>query len=108
MIKLFISYRSLDSAKVDACLQQIEAFKDADGKPRYQIWIDRRSIPGGADWWKSIVNGIRHECAVFVFMVSEESVKSENCRAELKFARQLNRPILPVVLPAEYEYNPTR
>ncbi len=105
MTKLFISYRSLDSKIVDACLEQIEALKDEHGNPRYTVWIDRRSIPIGKDWWQSIVKGIRSECEVFVFMVSQESVRSENCRVELHFARQLNRPIMPIVLPEAYDYN---
>jgi len=108
MTKLFISYRSLDSKTVDECLAQIEALKDEHGNPRYTVWIDRRSIPTGQDWWQSIVKGIRKECEVFVFMVSQESVRSENCRIELRFARQLNRPIMPIVLPEEYNYNPIK
>ena len=108
MTKLFISYRSLDSKTVDECLAQIEALKDEHGNPRYTVWIDRRSIPAGQDWWQSIVKGIRKECEVFVFMVSQESVRSENCRAELRFARQLNRPIMPIVLPEAYVYNPRK
>jgi hypothetical protein len=37
MIKLFISYRSLDSAKVDTLVARMKSLKNADGTPRY-VW----------------------------------------------------------------------
>jgi formylglycine-generating enzyme required for sulfatase activity len=48
------------------------------------------------------------KCDVFVFMISQESVLNKNCRAELTFARRLNRPILPVVLTDEFFYDPVK
>jgi formylglycine-generating enzyme required for sulfatase activity len=105
MIKLFISYRSLDSAKVDKLVTRIASLKNGDGTPRYQIWQDKTSIPVGQDWWQAIVQGI-DKCDVFVFMVSRESVQNVNCRDELTYARKRNRPIIPFVLEDEFYYNP--
>lgn len=104
MTKLFISYRSLDSAKVDQIVTRLRSLKNEDGTPRYDIWQDKTSIPVGQDWWKAIVQGIVN-CDVFVFMVSHESVKNPNCRAELSYARKRNRSIIPLVLEDEYIYN---
>jgi toxoflavin biosynthesis protein ToxD len=107
MIKLFISYRSLDSAKVDTLVARMKSLKDADDKPLYSIWQDKTSILAGQDWWQAIVQGII-DCDVFVFMVSGESVKNINCRDELTYARKRNRPIIPIVLEDEFYYNPAK
>lgn len=104
MIKLFISYRSLDSAKVDAIVARLKTLTNPDGTPRYQIWQDKTGIRPAQDWWEAIVDAII-DCNVFVFMMSHESVKNTNCRAELNYARRRNRPVLPVVLEGEYVYN---
>jgi formylglycine-generating enzyme required for sulfatase activity len=103
--KLFISYRSLDSAKVDALVARLHSLKHADGSPRYDIWQDKTSIPVGHDWWKAIVQGII-DCDVFVYMLSSDSAQSINCRAELSYARKRNRPIIPLVLEGAFEFNP--
>jgi len=105
MTKLFISYRSLDSAKVDMIVTRLRSLKNDNGTPRYDIWQDKTSIPVGQDWWQAIVQGII-DCDVFVFMISHESVKNINCRAELSYARKRNRPIIPLVLEGEFAFNP--
>ncbi|HEX2909003.1 MAG TPA: SUMF1/EgtB/PvdO family nonheme iron enzyme [Phototrophicaceae bacterium] len=102
--KLFISYRSLDSAKVDALVARLKTQKQPDGTPRYQLWQDKTSIPAGQDWWKAIVQAII-KCDIFVFMISSESAQNVNCRAELSYARKRNRPIIPLVLEGEFVYN---
>ncbi|QPC83647.1 SUMF1/EgtB/PvdO family nonheme iron enzyme [Phototrophicus methaneseepsis] len=102
--KLFISYRSLDSAKVDSIVSRLNSLKSPDGLKLYEIWQDKLSIIVGQDWWKAIVNGI-NECDAFIFMISHESVSNINCQAELAYARKRNRPIIPLVLEDEYGYN---
>jgi formylglycine-generating enzyme required for sulfatase activity len=104
-MKLFISYRSLDSAKVDAIVARLRSLKNGDGTPIYDIWQDKYSILPGQDWWKSIVQGIV-DCRAFIFMVSKESAQNVNCRAELSYARKRNRPIVPILLEGEFSYNP--
>ncbi len=104
--RLFISYRSLDSARVDTLIARLHSLRTIDGSPRYKIWQDKTSILSGQDWWKAILQGIV-DCEVFVFMTSQMSVQSPNCRAELSYARKRNRPIIPLVLDGEFTYNPT-
>ncbi len=106
MKKLFISYRSLDSAKVDMLIARLRSLQDANQQPLYGAWQDKDSIPSGQDWWQAIVDGII-ECDYFVFMVSHESAQNKNCRAELSYARKRNRPIIPLVLEGEFTYNAT-
>ncbi|MCL4255904.1 MAG: TIR domain-containing protein, partial [Anaerolineae bacterium] len=105
---IFISYRSLDSAKVDPIVSRLRALENPDGTRRYRVWQDKNrdgdGIPPGADWWESIVDAII-ECRVFIFMMSAESVKNDNCRAELSYAYARNRHILPIVLNGEFFYN---
>ncbi len=105
MPKLFISYRSLDSAKVDTLVARLRSLKNADGSPRYTTWQDKTDIPVGQDWWKAIVRAII-DCEIFVYMLSRESAQNVNCRAELSYARKRNRPIIPIVLEGEFEFNP--
>lgn len=103
-MKLFISYRSLDSEKVDKIVARLRSLKTSDGSPRYTLWQDKYSIPDGHDWWEAIVDAII-DCQVFIFMVSRESVQNANCRAELRYARKRNRPVLPIILEDEFFYN---
>ncbi|MEM9954734.1 MAG: Hsp70 family protein [Chloroflexota bacterium] len=102
--KLFISYRSLDSAKVDKIVNYLEKIEDNNNQRLYEVWQDKHSIPVGQDWWKAIVQGII-DCDIFIFMISRDSVKNINCRAELSYAYKRNRPIIPIVLEDEYIYN---
>ena len=105
-MKLFISYRSLDSAKVDTVVSRLRSLKNEDGTPAYSIWQDKTDIVEGQDWWRAIVDAII-DCQVFVFMVSRESVISKNCLAELTYARKRNRHSLPFVIEGEIRYNAT-
>jgi formylglycine-generating enzyme required for sulfatase activity len=103
--KLFISYRSLDSAKVDAIVSSLAALKKPDGTLLYTTWQDKKGIPPGKDWWEAIVDAII-DCEIFVFHISEEALKSDVCRAELQYARERNRFIIPVVLEGEFWIDP--
>ncbi|MCU0465966.1 MAG: SUMF1/EgtB/PvdO family nonheme iron enzyme [Anaerolineae bacterium] len=102
-IEIFISYRSLDAAKVDAICARLRTVKNPDGTPRYRVWQDKHDIIEGSDWWQSIMEAIE-KCDVVVFMMSQEAVRSEVCKTELRHAGACNRPILPLVLPGEFEY----
>jgi formylglycine-generating enzyme required for sulfatase activity len=104
MVKLFISYRSLDSEKVDMLVARLKSLKKADNTPLYDIWQDKTSIPDGHDWWGAIVDAII-DCDIFIFMLSRESANNINCRAELSYARRRNRPILPLVIEGEFTFN---
>lgn len=102
--KLFISYRSLDSAKVDKLVARLRAITDGGGNPIYDVWQDKTHIVSGQNWWDQIVNGIIG-CEIFLYMVSREAVQSPICAAELSYARKRNRPIVPIVLEGEFLHN---
>ena len=67
--------------------------------PHYRTWMD---IDGGmaVDVYDSMAEGVQTAFAVVCFM-NQAYQESENCRLELKFARQLGRPIVPVLLEPE-------
>ncbi|MGH9117019.1 MAG: toll/interleukin-1 receptor domain-containing protein [Acidimicrobiales bacterium] len=87
--RVFISYSRRDQAAVT----RIGAELDQLGQ---EVWIDQE-LSGGQRWWDAILERIRG-CDCFIFALSEASVKSRACRAELDYAHQLGRAILPVAV----------
>jgi WD40 repeat protein len=88
----FVSYRRLpgDTAFVDRLQEALRA----RGK---QLWVDRTEIEPAADSWARIARGIRAAKA-FIFVITPESVVSEQCQRELDTAVSLNKLIIPLVL----------
>ncbi len=84
---LFISYSSLDKTG-------IEHLKTALHRARQQVWLDEE-LGGGEAWWRTILEQIRNS-EVFIVALSNNSLASKPCQAELRYARDLERPILPV------------
>jgi len=87
---VFISYTSSDRAQAIALADALEA----QGVP---VWIDRRSIEGGANWNAAIVRGIK-DCAVFLVVGSARAFGSPNVQRELNLAVDENKPLLPLLL----------
>ena len=86
--KLFISYNrdSLDAVKALAD----DLAEEADP------WFDQE-LTGGQRWWDSILARIR-DCHTFVFALTPGSLESQACCRECDYARQLGKPVLPVLL----------
>ncbi|MEC4819902.1 MAG: toll/interleukin-1 receptor domain-containing protein, partial [Scytonema sp. PMC 1069.18] len=107
-LNLFISYSSDNSIQVDKIASDIRRLRHTDGTPRYTTWQDKHNlVPGSPHWWDSIVDAIE-KCDVFVFHISQASLQSYVCLAELDYAHKLNLPIIPVVLDGEFFLNPTK
>jgi len=87
-MKVFISYSRHDDAAVRSLAE------DLGQRARVQVWLDEQ-LGGGDAWWTAILNEIR-ECSVFVFALSDKSLYSKPCKAELGYAKALGVPILPV------------
>jgi hypothetical protein len=87
----FISYRRLpaDTAFVDK-------LQGALAKRGKQIWVDRSNIEPAADWSERIERGIEAAKA-FIFVITPESVVSEQCQHELEMAVSLHKLVIPVV-----------
>ncbi|MGH3971205.1 MAG: sensor domain-containing protein [Mycobacterium sp.] len=84
---LFVSYASHDRAAIDRLLSTFR-------RARLQVWLDDE-LGGGEAWWRTILDQIR-ACEVFISAVSDNSLASKPCQAELCYAEALQRPILPV------------
>lgn len=67
------------------------------------VWYDE-GISAGAEWREELGEAIR-DCHLFLFFVSPEATESENCRRELNFALDHERPTLAVYL-SETEMSP--
>ena len=84
---IFVSYARADSVAVQALIKDLDR---TDHRP----WMDGQ-LRGGDAWWNEILRQIR-ECDVFVFALSEHSLHSRPCQAELDYARRLGVPIIPL------------
>lgn len=84
---LFISYSSQDRPTVDALTTALR-------RAQQQVWFDQE-LGGGDSWWNKILEQIRN-CEVFIVALSNNWLQSKPSQAELRYARALNRPILPV------------
>jgi serine/threonine kinase PknH len=84
---MFVSYSSRDRSAVEPLAAALR-------RARQQVWFDE-DLGGGEAWWNEILSQIR-SCDVFVVALSNHSLESKPCQAELRYAKALERPILPV------------
>jgi hypothetical protein len=84
---LFVSYSSQDRSAIDPLTAALR-------RARQQVWFDD-DLGGGEAWWNEILEQIR-SCEVFIVALSNHSLESKPCQAELRYAKALQRPILPV------------
>lgn len=84
---LFVSHASQDRPVIDGLLALMR-------RTGQEVWLDDE-LGGGEAWWQAILEKIR-ECEVFIIALSNNSLASKPCGAELKYAQELRRPILPV------------
>lgn len=88
-MRFFISYARVNREQVD----QLVEILDRSG---HDVWIDKE-IAGGDDWWQLILDEIE-QADVFVFVLSARSSSSMYCQTELRYALDLKKPILPVMI----------
>jgi hypothetical protein len=86
-VRLFISYSSQDRAVAETLAATLR-------RNGLQVWIDEQ-LAGGEMWWAAVLEQIRG-CEVFALALSEHSLNSKPCQAELAYAQALRRPILPM------------
>ncbi len=84
---IFISYSRNDESEVKVLAQGLQA-------AQRNTWLDQ-ALGGGDSWWNAILAQIR-DAAVFIFAISDDSLKSKPCRSELDYAKALGIPIVPV------------
>lgn len=86
----FVSYARADSAFVGP-------FVSALRERGLDVWLDTSAIPGGARWRDEIAAGIDESDAVVV-VLSPSSLMSPECKAELGYAVDAGKRLVPVVL----------
>jgi len=90
MPTLFISYKRGTSA-VAPIMERLRA-------AHYRLWFDRDEIHlGDADWQAKIDHGLQ-ACAAAILMVTPAACDSIPVQYELKKARELGKPIFPIIL----------
>ena len=86
---VFVCYSHEDKATV---YPEITRLSEAG----VNVWYDEGIAPG-SEWSDTIAQHI-DECALFLFLVTPQSVASEHCRHEVNYALEARRPILAVHL----------
>ena len=86
-VTFFISYSRRDTDAVRILANDLQ-------RTRHDLWMDEE-LGGGEPWWEEILDRIRR-CEVFVLALSDHSMASQPCRAELDYAVALGVPVLPV------------
>ncbi len=89
MSDVFISYSRKDSEFVH---KVYDAFKAIEK----EVWVDFEDIPLSADWWKEIEAGI-DAAETFIFVLTPNSVRSDICLDEIKYAVNANKRIVPIL-----------
>lgn len=90
MSHIFISYSRKD-------LSFTQKIVDALASNNLETWVDWKSIPKGEKWLEEIYRGIE-EADAFLFLISPDSVKSDNCSKEITHAVKNNKRIIPLVV----------
>ena len=89
MLRVFISYTRQCEDEVRDLASDIQALS-------HTVWCDQE-LSGGQIWWNEILKEIRN-CDVFVFALSHDTLDSEACRSELKYASDLSKVIFPILV----------
>lgn len=86
---VFLSYARDDADRVAALRTELEEL-------RPPLWLDSR-LHGGQEWWSEILRQLR-SCDLVVLAMTNSSVRSTACLAEVRYALALGRPFLGVLL----------
>src|SRR5882724_9915034 len=89
MANIFISYNRKSRVIVESLAQDL-------GELGETIWFDE-DLSGGQTWWNEILQRIRR-CDLFVFVVDPDSLNSAACKSEYKYAADLGKSILPILV----------
>lgn len=86
---IFISYSHRNRLEAEVIIQRLM-------NDRYRVWYDE-GIDPGTEWDENIATHIE-ECGYFIALLSNEYLESSNCKDELNYARELEKPRLLVYL----------
>lgn len=85
----FISYAHKDSFKVIPIIEEL-------GKRGFRVWYDS-GIEAGTEWPEYIARSLEG-CSCVIAFISEYAQASQNCRREITYAINADKPVLVVYL----------
>ena len=88
-MEIFVTYSRSNQEQVLSLVEDLEQLG-------HQVWFDH-DLSGGQSWWDNILSEIR-TCEVYVFAISHEALDSTACIRELKYAEQLQKSALPILM----------
>ena len=92
-IKVFITYAHVDSAAKDRLINLLASMKCEN---LISIWEDNKIIPG--DSWHDTIFRNLADSDILLYLVSANSLASENCNRELSKALTANIRTIPIIL----------
>jgi len=88
--QVFISHSSDDRELAEGLVKVLEEFG-------IECWIADRDIPAGKSWDVSIINAIE-KCSGSIFLISENSNKSEQTKREVQIAVESDKWLIPICI----------
>jgi hypothetical protein len=88
--QIFISYSHSDTEFTDVLTKNLE-------QTGYDVWLDHTDIKTGAHWDDEIVRGL-NSSEIFLVVLSNKSITSQNVKDEIGYALDHNKQILPILL----------
>ena len=85
---IFVSYAHKDSEIVLPIIASLQK--------KYNVWFDE-GLHYGKEWDEEIIEKLKN-CSMFIFMVTNASLCSQNCKDELEFAREKNKTFVNIYI----------
>ena len=85
---IFISYSHKDTERMLSLATELQK--------HYNVWYDS-GIHAGNEWADKVADRL-FNCALFLFLVSPDSLASDNCKDELAMARDSGKPFINIRL----------
>lgn len=92
-LKLFITYAHKDIEARDKLIMYLAVMKR---EGLINIWHDNEILPG--DTWRDSISSSLAEVDLLLYLVSANSLASENCNKELAEALNANVRVIPIIL----------
>ena len=86
---IFISYSHRNSARAAEIISNLN-------RAGFRVWYDQGLIPGRE--WDDNIARIIMGCSYFIALLTQEYLASDNCKDELNFARDKDKPLLLIYL----------
>ena len=93
LIKIFITYSYADREAKDKLVTYLATIKR---EGLINIWYDNEILPG--DKWRDSISDTLAEADILLYLVSPNSLASENCNRELAEALNANIRVVPIIL----------